>query len=83
MPPAAHTAEKWSYSHHRYRAHLNTPMNTIPVKGAGVQKLAILEILTLIEGKIKILMRVLFASILPGGSERIFGFAESSADFKA
>lgn len=48
---AANTAEKWSYSQHRWSAHLNISMHTIPIKGVGLQKLAIFKILSLIEGK--------------------------------
>lgn len=48
---AANIAKKWIYSQHRKRANLNIPMHTIPIKGAGLQKLAILEVLCLIEGK--------------------------------
>lgn len=48
---AANTAKKGSYSHHRERAHLNIPMHAIPVKGAGLQKSAILQVLSLTEGK--------------------------------
>lgn len=50
---AASITEEWSYSHHRYRAHLNIPVHTIPIKGAGLQKVAILEVLSLMEGKSK------------------------------
>lgn len=48
---AANTAEKWSCSHYRYRACLNIPTHTIPVKQAGLQKFIISEVLSLIEGK--------------------------------
>lgn len=46
---AANIEEKWSYSHHRYRVHLNIPMHTIPIKGAGLQKVTILEVSSLTE----------------------------------
>ena len=65
---AASITEEWSYSHHRYRAHLNIPVHTIPIKGAGLQKVAILEVLSLMEGKSKFSLS-LSASVLHGESE--------------
>ena len=78
---AANTAERWSYSQHRHGTHFNIPVHTIPIKGAGLQKLTILELFVPYRRNPKIYSHTHPSVLHEEGKTRIGSFVKNAAAF--